>query len=121
VFAYLEDVAPDGTVTQVTEGRLRASLRSLADAPYKLPGIPWHRSWTEDAQPLKPGETVTLRLAMMPTSYVFRAGHRLQLTVTGADHRQRDSDPAINGTRITLAADASAGSFIELPVVSGGI
>jgi hypothetical protein len=120
LFAYLEDVAPDGSITEVTEGRLRASLRALAPAPYRLPGIPWHRSWAEDARPLTPGETVTLRFAMMPTSYVFKAGHRLQITVTGADHRQRDSSPTANGSRITLVADAEAASFIDLPV-SGGI
>ena len=28
VFAYLQDVAPDGTVSPVTEGRLRATLRA---------------------------------------------------------------------------------------------
>jgi putative CocE/NonD family hydrolase len=120
LFAYLEDVAPDGNVTEVTEGRLRASLRALADAPYKLPGIPWHRSYAEDVRPLTAGETAMLRFAMMPTSYVFKAGHRLQITVTGADHRQRDRDPAARGSRITLAADAQAASFIDLPVVSGG-
>ncbi len=121
LFAYLEDVAPDGSVTEVTEGRLRASLRALTAAPYRLPAIPWHRSWAEDARPLAAGETVTLRFAMMPTSYVFKAGHRLQVTVTGADHRQRDAGPDANGSRITLAADAQAGSFVELPIVSGGI
>jgi predicted acyl esterase len=33
VFAYLEDVAPDGTVTVVSEGRQRASLRRVVRRP----------------------------------------------------------------------------------------
>jgi hypothetical protein len=119
VFAYLEDLGPDGSVVVVTEGRLRASLRALADAPYRLPGIPWHRAYAEDAQPVKPGENVTLRFAMLPTSYVFKAGHRLQVTVTGADHRQRDRDPAAQGARVTLTSAAGAASYVDLPV-SGG-
>lgn len=39
VFAYLEDVAPDGTVTYITEGQLRAMNRKIADQdalPYDL-------------------------------------------------------------------------------------
>lgn len=120
LFAYLEDVAPDGSVTEVTEGRLRASLRALADPPFKLPGLPWHRAWAEDSRPLAAGEMATLRFAMMPTSYVFKAGHRLQVTVTGTDHRQRDAGRDANGSHITLAGDAQAASFIELPIVPPG-
>src|SRR5262249_52357985 len=44
VFAYLEDVAPDGTVRVVTEGRLRASIGRVNDAPYEYLGLPWHRA-----------------------------------------------------------------------------
>jgi len=118
VFAYLEDVDAAGKVTVVTEGRLRASLRKLDEAPYKLPGIPWHRAYAEDAAPLQPGENVTLRFAMMPASYVFKAGHRIQVTVTGGDYRQRDREPAAQGARVTLNADQAAGSFVDLPVVA---
>jgi uncharacterized protein len=118
VFAYLEDVDAGGKVSVVTEGRLRSSLRRLNEAPYRLPGIPWHRSYAEDAAPLTPGENVTLRFAMLPASYVFKAGHRLQITVTGADHRQRDRDPAAPGARVTLNADMAAGSFVDLPLVA---
>jgi putative CocE/NonD family hydrolase len=119
VFAYLEDLAPDGTVTVVTEGRQRLSLRKLDTAPYQLPGIPWHRSYAEDALPVQPGQNVSLRFAMLPTSYVFKAGHRLQITITGADHRQRDVAASAQGARVTVSADLANGSFIELPIVGG--
>jgi putative CocE/NonD family hydrolase len=121
VFAYLEDVAPDGAITIVTEGRLRVSLRKLDEAPWRVQDIPWHRSYAEDASPVQPRQNVTLRFAMMPASYVFKAGHQVQITVTGADHRQRDLDPKAQGARITLNADQPAGSFVELPIASGGI
>jgi hypothetical protein len=118
LFAYLEDVAPDGGIAIVTEGRLRASFRREDVAPWRLQGIPWHRAEAGDAQPLRPGEAVTLRFALLPASHVFRAGHRIQLTVTGADYRQRDLAADAQGAQITLNPDAS--SHVELPVVGEG-
>jgi putative CocE/NonD family hydrolase len=116
VFAYLEDVSPDGTVEVVTEGRLKASLRKTAISPWPLPaGVPWHRAYAEDAQPLTPGQPVQLEFAMMPTSWLFRPGHRIQITVTGADHRERLRDPA--PTTITLYGDKAHPARVTLPVI----
>jgi predicted acyl esterase len=117
IFLYLEDVAPDGTVTVVTEGRLKASLRKLDQAPWTLPGLPWHRAHAEDAQPLKAGQPVRLQFDILPTSYVFRKGHKVQLTVTGADHRERARDEKAQPPRIRLLSSAAAPSFVTLPVV----
>jgi putative CocE/NonD family hydrolase len=118
LFAYLEDVAPDGSITDVTEGRLKASLRASAEAPYRLPGTPWHRGWLQDAQPLIPDEPATLTFDIMPTSYVFRAGHRLQLTVTGSDFRETLRDATAEGSRITLLSDPTQPSYLELPTIA---
>ena len=120
IFAYLEDVAPDGSVTVVTEGRLKASLRKEATAPWTMPeGVPWHRAYAQDAQPLKPGEAVRLRFDMMPTSYVFRKGHRMQITLTGSDHRERARDIA-TPPRITLYSDPARPSSVAIPVIPAG-
>jgi len=117
VFAYLEDVGPDGAVHVVTEGRLKASLRKEAPSPWKMPtGVPWHRAYKEDAQPLKPGEAVRLHFDMMPTSWVFRKGHRMQITVTGSDHRERARDIA-TPPRITVYFDRAHASSVALPVI----
>ena len=116
VFAYLEDVAPDSTVQVVTEGRLKASLRALADAPWQMPaGVPWHRGYAEDAAPLVPGTPVELTFDMLPTSWIFRPGHRMQITVTGSDHRERLRDPA--ETRITVLTGRRHPSQVLLPVI----
>lgn len=118
VFLYLEDVAPDGTVRVVTEGRLRASLRKTDKAPWGLPGdYPWHRAYGEDAQPLKPGEPVRLQFDLMPTSYVFRPGHRIQFTVTGADHRERARAELTPAPVIRVMTDARHASRVTLPLV----
>jgi putative CocE/NonD family hydrolase len=119
LFAYLEDVASDGTVSMVTEGRLKASLRATAPAPWKMfEGIPWHRAFAEDVSPLEPGQPVKMAFDLLPTSYIFKAGHRIQITVTGADPRERLRDEDALARRITLLADRDHPSWISLPVVT---
>ncbi|MEA3003063.1 MAG: uncharacterized protein QOH81_1851 [Sphingomonadales bacterium] len=120
LFAYLEDVAPDGSVRVVTEGRLKASLRRMAEAPWKMPrGVPWHRSHAEDAEPLKPGQPARLVFELMPTSYIFKSGHRIQLTVAGADYRERAREATGLARTVTLYADREHPSSVTLPIVGG--
>ncbi len=117
LFVYLEDVAPDGTVRVVTEGRLKASLRRLGTAPWALPGLPWHRAFTEDVELLEPGVPVRMQFDLLPTSYVFAKGHRIQFTFTGSDHRERARDALSQPAAITLVNDREHLSVISLPVV----
>jgi putative CocE/NonD family hydrolase len=119
LFAYLEDVAPDGSVSVVTEGRLKASLRKTADAPWQMPaGVPWHRAYAEDSEPLKPGEPVRLKFELMPTSWVFKAGHRMQISVTGADYRERARDTVGLARTITIYVDRAHPSGLYLPIAA---
>lgn len=118
LFLYLEDVAPDGTVRVVTEGRLKASIRKLHPAPWALPGLPWHRAFAEDVEWLRPGEPTRLIFDLMPTSYVFSKGHRIQFTVTGSDHRERARDAKAQPKAITLLSDRVHPSSVSLPVVA---
>lgn len=113
IFAYLEDVAPDGKVTVVTEGRLKASIRKTSDAPWNNIGIPWHRGYAEDAAPLKTGEPARLQFAMLPASYVFKKGHKLQVTVTGWDWRERQAPKTASTIRILN--DGKHRSTVTLP------
>ncbi|RZK03560.1 MAG: CocE/NonD family hydrolase, partial [Novosphingobium sp.] len=118
LFLLLEDVAPDGTIKVVTEGRLKASLRKLDQAPWALPGLPWHRAFAADVQPLQPGVPVRLQFDLLPTSYVFAKGHRIQFTLTGSDHRERARDPQAQPARITLISDKAHPSAVSLPIAS---
>jgi predicted acyl esterase len=102
----------------ITEGRLKASLRKLGTAPWAMLGLPWHRAFAEDAEPLVPGEPVRLQFDLMPTSYVFAKGHRIQFTFTGSDYRERVRDPQAQPATITLLSDKAHPSTISLPVVS---
>jgi putative CocE/NonD family hydrolase len=118
LFAYLEDLAPDGTPAVVAFGRLGAAYRQTGDAPYDTLGLPWHTGLESDYAPLVPGSEAELRFALTPVSEVIPSGHRLRLVVTGADPRQRNlddirSDPA---PRIALMLGGSGGGRIELPL-----
>ncbi len=67
-FARLSDVAPDGTVTQITgaglNGAQRESMSELRD--------------------LQPGKTYALDITMHLTSWVFPKGHLIRLAVSNA-------------------------------------
>jgi putative CocE/NonD family hydrolase len=117
LFVYLEDVAPDGNVVEVTEGRQRAEFRALAPAPWTLPGTPWHRGWQEDAQPLSDALPADIDFDLMPSSYVFQRGHRIQLTVTGSDYRESARDRHSEGMQIKLLFDATHPAYVDLPII----
>lgn len=104
VFAYLEDVFPDGDVVYVTEGQVLAShtCQQLSNAqgshnngePVIAPAQ-WdsfcYRTYLQgDRQPLRTqgasSELVhEVRVALLPIAYTFKTGHRLRLVLTGAD------------------------------------
>jgi putative CocE/NonD family hydrolase len=117
IFVYLEDVAPDGRATQVTDARLKASLRKLSKPRYENYGLPYHRSHREDAQPLIQGEPAQLVFAFLPTSHIFKAGHRIRISVAGSDYRERDRTPVFPAPVVTIYNTPSNPSFISLPVI----
>jgi hypothetical protein len=117
LFVYLEDVAPDGKVTAISDGRLRASLRRLNEPPYEILGLPWHRAYSEDVEPLVPGTPVQLQMDLFPVSYIYRAGHRIQLTVAGADYRERGRIESSPPPQITVHHSKARPSSIRLPII----
>ena len=86
VFAYLEEITPSGAVRYVTEGALRAIHRKLSsDAPPYPMAVPYRTYRRADAMPLEPGVVAELVFDLLPTSYLFRKGHRIRLAIAGAD------------------------------------
>lgn len=85
-FAYLEDVAPGDLVHYVTEGQLRALHRKPSgEEPATFSPGPYRTFRRADSAPLVPGERTRLEFELHPTSYVFKAGHRIRLALSGAD------------------------------------
>ncbi|MGH8238298.1 MAG: CocE/NonD family hydrolase [Steroidobacteraceae bacterium] len=93
LYALLEEVDAKGRSHYVSEGLLRASHRALASAPWDNLGLPWHRSFAADLQPLRPGEVVELRFDMHPVAHLFNRGHRMRITVMGADAGNTEAPP----------------------------
>ena len=92
--ATLQDVAPDGQVTDVTAGWLRACLREVDEAASR-PGAPVLPCRNPQAVPL--GEDVAYRIPLVPNARRFKAGHRIRLILTSDD--QDPSAPAIMSFR----------------------
>lgn len=116
-FAYLEDVAPDGSVAYVTEGVLRAIHRKRSDDKAPYPVVTPYRTFTrEDAEPLVPGEVAELVFDLYPTSYVFKQGHAVRVSLAGAD---KDHFAFVPETPPTVRYHRSAAhpSRIDLPVM----
>lgn len=86
-FAYIEDVAPDGRVTYLTEGLFRAVHRKPAregDLPY-VQAAPAHSYRRADAMPVQPGVVAEIAFPTFPVAALIRKGHRLRIGFAGAD------------------------------------
>jgi len=106
-------------VHYVTEGELRALHRKFVTPTFEITNslpIPYHTYRRADATSLKPGEVVPLTIDLLPTSYQFKQGHRIRVSLAGAD---RDHFQILEGPpplwEVWHTPDRS--SRIELPVV----
>jgi uncharacterized protein len=116
VIARIDDVRPDGTAEyRGVEGRLRASMRKEAKAPYNNLGLPWHPFTEASVQPLRPGEPVEVAFDLFATSYVFKAGHRIRLTLNFADQRATPKQSPAPTVKVHFGG--STPSRLTLPVI----
>ncbi|MEZ5002711.1 MAG: CocE/NonD family hydrolase [Chitinophagales bacterium] len=85
VFAYLEEVSPEGFVQYITEGELRLIHRKISDEK-TLPTVgPFHSFLMKDAEEMVPNEVARVAFEMIPTSYEVPAGHSIRLSIAGCD------------------------------------
>jgi putative CocE/NonD family hydrolase len=120
LYAYLEDVQPDGRVTYVTEGELALADRAVAA---KRDNPPWRRLRTprtyasSDAAPFPLGEPQRVTFDLLPTSVLFRAGDRIRVTIAAADPDAFQLLPADGKAAYRIGHGGPAASYLELPVV----
>jgi len=115
-FVYLEEVGGSRS-TYITQGNLRASHRTLSKAPFNNLGLPYHRHYKSDLAPIPAGEPAELVFDLMPTSYMFRAGNRIRVTITCADADNLET-PAIDpAPKVKLLREMNHPSFIQLPTI----
>ncbi len=138
-FVYLEDVDENGDAYFVTDGMLRAGFAKLLPNEDILPPgagidvkpeLPWHGFKEVDYVDgiLTGGNIVELTFDLIPTSWVFKKGHRVRISIACADwptfrlHPKLSpaNDPADSGNivpKVTVYRDINHRSYIELPVI----
>ena len=120
LFVYLEEVDSEGTAHYVTERALRASYRATGDAPWDSLGLPFHPSLRRNLADL-PNEPAELVLDLIATAIVIDRGHRIRVTIAGADAANYASYPDVRGRdapRISIHRNAAHLSRVELPVAA---
>ena len=119
LFVYLEDLNESGNVSYVTEGMLRAIDYPLSQdtPPYHDP-VPFRTYTRQASKALTPGNVTPLRFDLLPTSYLFKKGHHLRVTISGAD---RDYFAQLPGPPPTLNVwrNSTHPSHLILPIITG--
>jgi putative CocE/NonD family hydrolase len=115
IFAYVEEVQPDGKVVYVTEGTMRPMHRKVVATDYKYPG-PFHSYKQEDALPYNAGETVQLSFDCAPISYQFKKGSSLRISIAGADIQHFDLPKEIP-TEFNVTVSNAMPSSVTLPLI----
>jgi putative CocE/NonD family hydrolase len=120
LYAYLEDVQPDGKVVYVTEGELALRDRVLA-TPAENPA--WRmfrtpRTYDQDAaSPFPTGISQQITFDLLPTSVEFRPGDKIRITIAAADPDNFQLLPADGNASYRISSTLADPSFVELPVV----
>ncbi|MCX7711004.1 MAG: CocE/NonD family hydrolase [Clostridia bacterium] len=116
-FTYLEDVAPDGKVTYITEGQLRALHRKTTeeDLGHAVVG-PKHSFLRKDGQLLKPGENTEMKIGMNATSVLIKKGHKIRIAIAGHDEANFDRIPQNENPILEVQRNSILSSYVELPM-----
>jgi len=121
LFAYLEDVSPDGSVTYLTEGEIRLLHRRPCAEPVAFNAYgPCHSYASDDAQPMPPEELQEVTIGLHPISALLRAGHSIRIALAGHDASSFERIPATATPVWSVAHDPEHPSRIDLPVASRG-
>lgn len=116
-YVYLEDVAPDGKVTYITEGELRAIHRKVTedDLGREILG-PAHSYLEKDGERLVPGENTELKIGMLATSVLIPKGHKIRIAIAGHDGSNFRKIAEAAEPVIKLQRNSSLSSYVELPI-----
>lgn len=117
VFAYLEDVDENGNVWKVTDGQFRFVHRKvLEEAPHYKDVVPYHSFKKSDAMPMDTSKVELVSFDMLPTSHLFKKGHRIQIRLAGVDtYNFKNLYP--NGGSWEVHHDPEHPTSVELPII----
>ena len=135
VYVYLSDVDTVGQVHYVSEGKLRAGWHRLFDNDEMVEGqydvepeLPWHSYKRADYDPAPLANDTILQLTfdIKPLSWKFREGHKIRLSIAGADYENYEFNPKLcpdntlescQPTTLNIHTGEHHQSYLELSVV----
>ncbi len=122
-FIKLGDVAPDGEVTLITQGILKASYRAVDESRSK-PGQPFH-SFRNPVSP-EPNTVYEYQIEIRPIFHTFRAGHQIWVQISSMDfnyqmmlHTVYTSEMLPLPAENTIYHNSAHPSHLLLPVIPG--
>ena len=95
-------------------------MRSLSTPSWRNFGLPFHRCFKKDRSWLR-SDPVELVIDLLTTAIVIDAGHRIRLTIAGADAGHHALYPDRRGRdapTIRILRDRSHRSYVELPMAA---
>jgi putative CocE/NonD family hydrolase len=119
ITVYLEEVDENGFSHYLTQSSLRASHRKLGTPKYSNLGLPWTTSVKADVEaavPLNEG-VAELHIVLEPVGNRFNVGHRIRVTITGADADLNWSVPQTPPAKLTVERNSKYPSRIVLPIL----
>lgn len=121
----VEDVAPDGSVSQLTAGWQVLSLRALDKGEsVRQDGLiirPWHPFTATSKQQMPAGKPVPVDVEIFPTTAMIEPGHTLRISIQTADFPHLTGpvphEVASIGPGIRIWHGPDNPSWLALPVV----
>lgn len=117
VIVYLEDVAPNGVVTMLTEGGIRLIHRKVSNdtPPYPMFG-PYHTFERKDALPMKIGDPVEIGFDLLPLSIRIEKGHSLRVAIAGNDKDCFAPVSYVSDLIYEFYRNSEMASYIDIPM-----
>ncbi|MEV6391221.1 CocE/NonD family hydrolase [Nocardia xishanensis] len=115
----LQDVGPDGTAVDITQGWLRAGMRQVDEEASETgrPVLPMR-----EPLPVPPGEPVDYRIPLVANARRFRRGHCIRLILTSDDNR-KDFQPMLLFSHASVGTagvnTVHSSSRLLLPILDG--
>ena len=97
-------------------GRERGIARRRKQGANPATG-PSHSYTRENAALLIPGAPVEIAFDLLPTSYLFRAGHRIRVAIAAADSDHFSRIPDGRPPRLSFSRTGERSSRVALPIV----
>lgn len=118
LYCYLEAVAPDGSVSYITEGIMRAAHREISSTvpPYYVFG-PHHSFMKKDMKDMPVGVPEHFVISFLPTSIVLKKDQRIRLSITLREGSMFPRIPSWGAFSVSVHRSMAHAGLLNLPVV----